>query len=231
MTQTTQNLNLVRDYYTSQRSVGEETTNIYGIWENGGAFNDSITPSTYIPEYRSHMVDKLLALTCEGGSIFSLGCGNAAVEGALAVRDRTVRGIDVNEEAVELARQKGVDAFTADYFALRPEDVRDTDAIYADGFLGHVFDTNDHVGPALGKLAQLDLKAGTHLLFSNDAPRDPEAHFSPHERVADFWFISKDYLQDALAAVGYVPVESYYFSYNRPLSGPRNRTVCIARVP
>ncbi|MFI2611558.1 class I SAM-dependent methyltransferase [Kitasatospora sp. NPDC018619] len=231
MTQRAQNLELVRDYYTSQRSVGEETTSIYEIWENGGAFNDSITPSTYVPEYRSHMVHAILSLTRDGATVFSLGCGNAAVEGVLVGENRKVRAIDFNEEAVELARRKGVDAFAADYFTLDPQDVGDVDLVYADGFLGHLFDADDHLGPALGKLAGLGLKPGAHLVFSNDAPQDPAVGFAPHERVADFWFIAKDYLQERLVEHGFVPVESYYFPYDRPLSGPRNRTVCVVRVP
>ncbi|MEV7597692.1 class I SAM-dependent methyltransferase [Kitasatospora sp. NPDC089797] len=231
MTRTTQNLALVRDYYTSQRAVGEETTNIYEIWENGGAFNDSVTPSTYVPQYRSHMADKLLSLTRDGATVFSLGCGNAAVEGVLVGENRKVRAIDVNQEAVELARRKGVDAFTADYFTLSPEDVGDVDLVYADGFLGHLFDADEHLGRALGKLTGFGLGSGAHLVFSNDAPQDPTVDFAPHERVADFWFIAKDYLQERLVDHGFAPVESYYVSYDRPLSGPRNRTVCVVRVP
>ncbi|MEV5886553.1 class I SAM-dependent methyltransferase [Streptomyces sp. NPDC052020] len=231
MSRTKQNLDRVRDYYTTQRAVGQETASIYAIWESGGAFNDSVTPSTYVPEYRSHMVRRLMSLTGDGSSIFSLGCGNAAVEGVLAGLDRKVRGIDCNEEAVQLARKKGVDAFTADYFTLLPEDVADADAVYADGFLGHLFDPEEHIAPALDKLADLRLKSGTRLVFSNDAPPDPRVGFAPHERVEDFWFISKDYLQESLVSHGFTPVESYYFSYRRPLSGERNRTICIAHVP
>ncbi len=213
------------------RSVGDEQASIYAIWEKGEAFNDSITPSTYVPEYRSHMALKLLSLTADGSSIFSLGCGNAAVEGIVVNLNRVVRGIDFNEEAVELARQKGVDAFTADYYTLLPADVDGAEVIYADGFLGHLFDSRQEIVPALAKLAELGLKSGTLLVFSNDAPGDAQAAFAPHERVEDFWFLSKDYLTDRLSAMGYIPVESYYFPYVRPISGLRNRTICIVRVP
>ncbi|MGW3266247.1 class I SAM-dependent methyltransferase [Streptomyces sp. NPDC001056] len=231
ITEANQDLAQVRDYYTAQRSTGSEAESIYAIWERGGAFNDSVTPSTYVPEYRSHMALKLLSLTGDGASVFSLGCGNAAVEGVVVGLGRTVRGIDFNEEAVELARQKGVDAFTADYYTLRPADVADADIIYADGFLGHLFDAERETGPALDKLASLGLKSGAYLVFSNDAPQDQEAPYAPHQRVADFWYLSKDYLAERLAARGYRTVESYYFPYLRPVSGMRNRTICIARVP
>jgi 2-polyprenyl-3-methyl-5-hydroxy-6-metoxy-1,4-benzoquinol methylase len=174
---------------------------------------------------------KLLSLSANGDTIFSVGCGNGFVEGDLARLERTVRAIDCNEEAVELTRKKGVDAFTADYFALEPADLAGVDVVYGDGILGHLFDPDEGLRLVLLKLANLDLRPGAYLVFSNDAPRDPRQEFAPHERVADFWFLSRNYLQKTLSAFGFEPVEDYYFPYLRPLSGMRNRTICVARVP
>lgn len=231
MTQVKRDLSYVHDYYCSLRSVGNVDTSIYDIWENGGAFNDSITPSTYVPEYRSHIVLKLLSLTLDAANIFSLGCGNGFVEADLVQHNRTVRAIDCNEKAVALTRKKGVDAFTADFFALRPSDVVDTDAVYADGLIGHLFDAEGGINHALVKLVSLNLKPGAFLLLSNDSPRDPSVPYAPHERLKDFWFVSRGYLQDSLSSFGFETTESYYFPYLRPISGMRNRTICIARVP
>ncbi|MFG2863455.1 class I SAM-dependent methyltransferase [Streptomyces sioyaensis] len=231
MIQTKQDLGVVRDYYTAQRAVSRDEESIYAIWERGEAFNDSVTPSTYVPEYRSHMLLKLMSLTKDDAGVFSFGCGNGFVEGDLAGLGRTVRAIDFNEEAVELTRNKGVDAFRADYYELTATDLEGIDAVYADGFLGHLFDSQDELRPALGKLESFGLKSGTKLLFSNDAPFDPEAAFEPHHRVKDFWFLSKDYLQKSLESFGFSSVESYYFPYQRPVSGMRNRTICVVRVP
>lgn len=232
MIRTKQDLAQLREYYSAGRTVdGELESNIYAIWEQGRAFNDSVTPSTYVPEYRSHMALKLHSLTVAGSRILSLGCGNAFVEGDLVQLGRIVRGIDYNAEAVDLAQAKGVNAFVADYFALSPAEVADTDLVYADGFLGHVFDPVDQMDPALRQLATLELRPGAWLVFSNDAPHDPEAEFAPHERLANFWFVSRGHLRDKLEEHGYLPVESYYFPYLRPISGLRNRTICIGRVP
>ncbi|MGW7489019.1 class I SAM-dependent methyltransferase [Streptomyces sp. NPDC054786] len=231
MMQTKQDLGVVRDYYTAQRSVSQDEESIYAIWERGEAFNDSVTPSTYVPEYRSHMLLKLMSLTEDDASVFSLGCGNGFVEGDLANLGRAVRAIDFNEEAVELTRTKGVDAFRTDYYELTAADLAGTDAVYADGFLGHLFDAQDELRPALEKLASFGLKPGTRLVFSNDAPFDSAAAFEPHHRVKDFWFLSKDYLRESLEAFGFSSVESYYFPYQRPISGLRNRTICVVRVP
>ncbi|MGI5170972.1 hypothetical protein ACQEU3_42140 [Spirillospora sp. CA-253888] len=224
-----QNLHALREFYTTPRTGESET--IYTIWERGDAFNDSVTPSTYVPEYRSHILLKFLSLTEPGHRVFSLGCGNAAVEAALVSQGREVTAIDVLGEAVALARGKGVDATTTDFFALTPADLDGYTAVYADGFLGHLFDAEEEIGPTLRKLTELNLDRGTLLVFSNDAPPDPRARYAAHEHVADFWYLSKDYLAHRLAAAGFDPVESYYFPYVRPISGLRNRTICIARVP
>lgn len=231
MIQTKQDLDRVREYYTSRRSVGQGEESIYAIWEKGGAFHDSITPSTFVPEYRSHMVLKLLSLTHSGERVFSLGCGNAFVESDLAGLDRVVRAMDCNEEAVELARNKGVEAIAVDYFDLQPADIADADVIYADGFLGHLFEPEEEIGPALAKLKSLVPKPGSYLVFSNDAPQDRDAPYAPHERLPGFWFLSKDYLRESMEGSGFVSIENYYFPYMRPISGMRNRTICIARTP
>ncbi len=224
----TQNMKSLLDYYKTPRSDGET---IYAIWERGEAFNDSVTPSTYVPEYRSHILLKFLSLTEEGSRIFSFGCGNAAVEGALVEHGRRVGAIDVCPEAVELACKKGVEASANDFFAISPDDVSGFDAIYADGFLGHLFDSVEEVGPTLHKIKELDLRSGTVLLFSNDAPPDRSVPFTAHERVDNFWYLSKDYLAERLVGSGVEVLESYYFPYVRPISGLRNRTIVVARVP
>lgn len=230
MTQVGRDTNLIHQYYTSLRSTRQGNRSIYDIWEDGGAFNDSITPSTYVREYRSHIVLKILSITEDHDEVFSLGCGNGFVEADLASADRRVRAIDCNVEAVELTRKKGVDAFVADFFQMLPEEIAEADVLYADGLLGHLFDTGDEIRPALRKMESFNLKSGTRLVFSNDSPRDGR-DFAPHERVEGFWFLSRTYLQESLAAFGFEPVESYYFPYLRPVSGMRNRTICIAVVP
>jgi SAM-dependent methyltransferase len=231
VTTTEQNLDSVRDYYCTTRPVGGADLTIYEIWERGGAFNDSITPSAYVPEYRAHIAGKILGLAGDTETVFSIGCGNGFVEADLAAAGRPVRAMDYNAEAVELTRRKGVEAFTADFFELTTDDLRGARLLYADGLLGHLFDPVHEVGPALAKLAALTPRPGTRLVLSNDAPADPTAPFAPHQHVDGFWFVAKDYLAERLAAFGFETTESYYFPYHRPLSGSRNRTICVAVVP
>jgi SAM-dependent methyltransferase len=169
-----QALDFVRDYYCQRRMVDGAPMSIYQIWERGGAYNDSVTPSIYSPEYRSHIVLKLLSLTNEGGTIFSMGCGNGFVEADVAHCNRSVRAMDYNEEAVRLTAAKGVEAFQADYFELPPSSLSDVDLVYADGFLGHLFQAGSGLAAFADKLRILAPRSGAWVVFSNDAPRDPE---------------------------------------------------------
>lgn len=225
-----QDLGRVYDYYCRPRRVGERTMSVYDIWEEGGALDDSITPSTYCQEYRSHVVMKMLSLTQEGDRIFSIGCGNAFVEADLARLGRPVQAIDCNEDAVRLASAKGVDAFTADFYALPPGCLESFAVIYADGLLGHLYRSDAGLKPFFTKLASLRPRPGTWVVFSNDGPRDRTAMVAPHERVEDFWFLSRSYLAGVLEAHGFANRESYSFPYVRPLSGMRERTICVARM-
>lgn len=230
MQQTPQNLDRVHSYYCSPRSVDGQMLTIYDIWEQGGAFDDSITPSTYSPEYRSHLAMKIRSLSGPGASVFSIGCGNAFVEYDLLCAGLRVHAIDCNAEAVDLAARKGIESRAVDYFELEPGALADIDVVYADGFLGHVFETGRGLDRFFEQLAILRPKPGAWLVFSNDAPRRRTAMFAAHEKVEDFWFISKTYLAGALETYGYANREAYYFPYLRPLSGMRDRTICVARV-
>lgn len=225
-----QDLEKVRHYYSAQRSVDDRSMSIYQIWEEGGAFNDSITPSGYSPEYRSHVALKMLSLTPEDGTIFSLGCGNAFVEHEVARCARRVRAIDCNAEAVLIAAGKGLDAFEADFFALDRAELLDADLVYADGLLGHLFDPESRLDEFIDKLRDFRLRPGTWLVISNDAPKDPEADFLRHDHLDNFWYLSKDYLSMQLARAGFERVESYHFPYLRPISGLRNRSICVSRL-
>lgn len=223
-------LERVRGYYCSPRDADDADRSIYEIWEAGDAFKDSVTPSTYVPEYRRHIVDKIVALTEPHASVLSLGCGNGVVEQDLVGAERDVTAVDCNDEAVALTRDKGVSAFTADYYDLQRSDVATRDVLYADGLLGHLFDPQLALGPALQHLAGLGLRSGAWLVLSNDAPPDRSVEFASHPSVEGFTYISKEFLREALAAAGFEPVEDYYYSYVRPLSGERRRTICTARA-
>lgn len=224
-----QDLNLVRDYYSKSREVGDTAKTIYQIWEEGEAFGDSITPSTYCHEYQSHVTQKILGISGLDKPIFSIGCGNAAIEGRLVQHGRKVRAVDCNEEAVALAQKKGVDA-SVDDFMTQSTTLADTSLIYADGLVGHLFDEERGLSHFFEKLRDLGVERGTYIFISNDGPYDKSLQFEKHKSVNGFWFVSLDYLARSLEQAGFTMLERYTFPYQRPNSGLRNRTMCLAQV-
>ena len=201
----------------------------YEIWERGEACGDSVTPSTYCPEYRTHMILKILSLARTDDRVFSIGCGNAFVEAGLLARGLHVQAIDCNQEAVDLAAAKGVDAFTAFYGDLPEGHFAEFGTIYADGLLGHLYRAERGLDEFFEKLRALKPPPGSWLVLSNDAPKNGAA-VTPHGAVNDFWLFSPDYLRETVSSFGYSVAECYAFPYERPVSGLRNRTICIARV-
>jgi len=220
--------NALHDFYC--RPLADTALNRYEIWERGGAVGDSVTPSIYCPEYRMHMVLKILSLPKPHERVFSIGCGNAFVESDLQARGLRVQAIDCNDEAVVLAASKGVEAFTADYHSLPPGHLADFGVVYADGLIGHLYHPETGLTAFFETLHALKPAPGTWLVLSNDAPADPALGAAPHGKVQGFWLFSPEYLRDTAQRFGYTVVEAYSFPYERPLSGLRNRTICIARA-
>jgi hypothetical protein len=229
-TLTKRDIESVNAFYSTKRAVAGGEKSLYEIWEEGGALNDSVTPSTYSEEYQSHVLLKLLSLTQAGDVVFSIGCGNGVIEGRLASLDRVVRAIDCNAEAVALSVTKGVDATQADFFDLQGGVLAGVDLVYGDGVLGHLFDADRGLDDFFVQLRDVGLASGARLLLSNDAPRVAGIDVTPHDRVRDFWFLSIDYLSRQLERFGLRVVERYYFPYFRPESGLRPRSICVAEA-
>lgn len=208
---------------------GEGEHSIFDIWEKGGARGDSVTPSTYSGPYRLWMTDLLRKLLAEGeaSALLSVGCGNAAVEAMLAAEGHRVLGVDALAEAVGLARAKGVEAVCAELLTWTPPPGPWT-VIYADGVLGHLYDPYDGVLPALRRLRSW-LAAGGALVISNDGPTT-DADVQPHPEVRGFAWLSRSYLHRQVEAAGFRDVASSHFSYERPLSGQRERVIVTARA-
>jgi hypothetical protein len=225
-----QNLSQVHEYYGTLRTVNGELETIYQIWERGEAFDDSVTPSTYCPYYRNHMLSKLRSLTSPGQTLLSLGCGNAVLEAYLVAEERSVIGVDCNAQAVSLARQKGLTAMEADFLAMESSTLDPIDLVYADGFVGHLFTLDGQLREVLAKIRSLPLRPMAKVLISNDAPLDAGLDSQPHNSLSDFWFLSHRMVAQNLANSGFIIDEAYTFPYLRPKSGMRNRTICIASL-
>jgi SAM-dependent methyltransferase len=213
---------------------GPDEPNIFQVWENGGSRDDSVTPSTYSQEYRNWMRGRLIAeLRSNGGGLLSLGCGNASVEAEVARSGFRVLALDAMEEAVTLARKKGVDAVCADIYQWEPDEP--WSVIYIDGVLGHLVHSDDGLTPILGRIQSwLAPRPGASsgrasLVASNDAPNDgTELQKAP--KVNGFYWISADYLRDQASKAGFDSADTDEFRYSRPISGERVRAVMTAYV-
>ena len=203
---------------------------LFEIWEDGGARGDSVTPSTYCPEYRSWMRDKLAAeLRRTGGPLLSIGCGNAAVEAELVHQGFSVLAVDALAEAVSSARRKGVDALCADIYQWEPE--RTWPVVYMDGVLGHLYDQHHGLHPALQRVRSLMAPApgGAALISSNDSTKNGRS-VEKAPGVDGFFWLSASYLRAQALQSGFSESWTEEYRYQRPLSGERVRAVMVAHV-
>jgi SAM-dependent methyltransferase len=213
---------------------GTDKPSIFEVWEGGGSRNDSVTPSTYSPEYRNWMCGRLIAeLERNGGGLLSLGCGNAAVEAQVAQKGFRVLALDALEDAVALASKKGLDAVCADIYQWEPDE--SWSVIYADGVLGHLHHEQDGVAPVLDRIRSWlaprgDSSSGSAtLVASNDAPNNG-ADFQKAPKVNGFYWLSAEYMRDQALKAGYDSADVEEFRYQRPISGERVRAIMTGRV-
>ncbi len=208
----------------------DEKSSIYDIWEQGGNHGDSVTPSTWCGDYRRMMVELILRYT--GGrkdvQVLSLGCGNAVVEAELMKNDVKVTGLDINPEAVRYSKMKGVHAIEMNFFEFTPEDRYDI--VYADGFFGHLYCSDNGVSNIYDCIVQKMLKPGGIIVVSNDAPRVTSDDVQEHPQVPNFSFFSPGYLADQAHRANLKSAEVNTFYYSRPVSGLCPRSVVVSKV-
>lgn len=216
----------LRQFYLSETG---DADSLFDVWERGEARGDSVTPSVFSLEYRQWMYDLLYGLLCENpGGLVSIGSGNAVIEAALVKAGQRVLAVDLFEEAVELARSKGVNAVVADVWHWSPPAERWT-VVYADGLLGHLYDPNASLLPVLEHVRTWLAPTGGTLVISNDRNTN-DAEVEPAPGIPGFYWLSEEFLRKQAAAAGFHEVSHATFTYDRPLSGPRQRVVLTARA-
>lgn len=216
----------LRRFYRPRR---DSEPNLYEIWERGQARGDSVTPSTYSAPYRKWIHDKLVnAIEDHGTSrLLSLGSGNAVVEKDILDDGYEVLAVDALDEAVALARSKGMTAQREDVTTWAPSAV--WPVIYADGLLGHLYTSAEGLSGLMARIRSW-LTDGTGrgtLIISNDSPQDGEP-VQAAPGVPGFHWLSGTYLRDEALASGFSDVTVEFFAYERPLSGERIRAVVTA---
>ncbi|GHE34708.1 class I SAM-dependent methyltransferase [Streptomyces capitiformicae] len=216
----------LRRFYLPDR---DSEPNLYEIWEQGQARGDSVTPSTYSAPYRKWIHDKLVTALEDHGTnrLLSLGSGNAVVEMDILNDGYEVLAVDALDEAVALARSKGLTAQREDVTAWAPSAV--WPVIYADGLLGHLYTSAVGLSGLMTRIRSW-LTDGTGrgtLIISNDSPRNGEP-VQAAPGVPGFYWLSGAYLRDEALASGFSEVTVESFAYERPLSGERIRAVVTA---
>lgn len=215
------------NYYSKPR---EEGVNIYEIWEEGKAYQDSITPSIYHSQYRSFIINKIKSLVDrnDNGRILSVGSGNAFVEKDLHFSGYSILASDPNPDAMKLAQQKGVPFVLADVNRWEPSE-KNLALIYCDGVMGHLYEPELGFQTLLSRLRQWLLPNSGQILISNDAAViDTPVH--PHPKVQGFYWFSPKYLCSELSKAGFNEVKSSIFVYARPLTGNKQRVIVQAKA-
>lgn len=219
-------LDQLRRFYLDPANHGES---LFQTWERGAARGDSVTPSTYSAGYRAWMSELLLGLLwTDPGGMISVGSGNAVIEAQVARAGYRVLAVDLLAEAVEIARRKGVEAVRADVRYWSPPPARWT-VVYADGLLGHLYEPAEGLLPVLDRVRSWLAPQEGVLVISNDRPRSV-ADVEPAPGVPGFHWLSEEYLRKQAAAAGFHEVSCTAFSYDRPLSGARERAVLTVRA-
>ncbi|MEO1377021.1 MAG: methyltransferase domain-containing protein [Cyanobacteria bacterium J06635_10] len=215
------------NYYSKQR---EEGVNIYEIWEEGKAYQDSITPSIYDSQYRSFITNKIKSLVNHdySGRILSIGSGNAFVERDLHQEGYSVLASDPNPDAMKLAQKKGIPFVLADVNHWEPQE-KNFALIYCDGVMGHLYQPESGFETLLNRLRQWLRPNSGQILISNDAAViDTPVH--PHPNVKGFYWFSPEYLCSELSKAGFDEVKSEIFVYPRPLTGNKERVIVQAKA-
>jgi SAM-dependent methyltransferase len=217
----------VREYYVRSEENGDQPS-IYHIWESGGGRGNVTTPATSSQSYRQSIVELLRTLLAGSRDprLLSIGCGNGMVEAAIAADGVRVLAVDAMESAIELAKAKGLDAVCADALSWTPPSEPWT-VVYADGSLGHLYDADTGLQQILRRFQSWIREDGL-VVVSNDPPWSGDAEVEKHPDL-DYWFLSESYMRGQIEECGFRDVTSTMFTFEKPLSGERERIVVTGR--
>ena len=164
----------LRAFYLSK----EYDEALFEVWERGEARGDSTTPSVCSPAYRTWMLDQLRTALAkaDGGSLLSLGAGNAFIERILVDEGYDVLAVDFLQSAVDVALRATVPAIREDIRTWDPGSR--WDVVYADGLLGHLYGGEGGCTEVLARMRSWLTSPGA-LIVSNDAPPSPTARRRP----------------------------------------------------
>jgi len=222
----TDQVRAVREYYLRDDD-GEPS--LYHVWERGAGRGNVTTPATSSQPYQEWITELLRGFLAESSDprLLSVGCGNGVIEAGIAAGGVRVLGVDAMEPAVELAKAKGLDVVCADVLSWTPP-AEPWTVLYADGSLGHLYDPGTGVRHVLERFKSWLPENGV-LVLSNDPPWTGDDDVQKHSDLA-YWFLSQSFMHREVEECGFRDVTSTAFSYEKPLTGARDRIVVTARV-
>lgn len=98
----------------------------------------NVYPCSASDKVRTLIVLKLIG---NGKKVLDLGCYDGTVGSLLQRNGNEVYGVDISEKPVQLAKQKGIEAYVADIEDGIPFPENSFDVVFAGELIEHVFDT------------------------------------------------------------------------------------------
>jgi 2-polyprenyl-3-methyl-5-hydroxy-6-metoxy-1,4-benzoquinol methylase len=200
----------------------------FELWEKGGSFGSSVTPSTFDKTYLNKITDLISQiLEVKNPKILSIGSGNAFIERELAERGCDVLATDVSEQALKLANEKGL---KTQYLNAREEFLlKDKfDMVILDGVIGHLVENERSVQVFLEKCKAI-LNENGIVFIAHDEPIN-NVPFQEHPEIPSFYWFSKEYLEDVFTESGYTSIKSKYIEYLRPGHNGRRRVIVWGKI-
>lgn len=213
--------------YNNNKTTPYYGRHIFDRWEKGEPQEDSTTASVCSVHYRQYILEIVKSVLNNDDVIISIGAGNGFTEKLLSESGFRIYCFDIDEYAVKLCKEKGLNACCADFFSLSSISFPSPSLIYMDGVLGHLFTNKKGLQPFFSHIRSIMNGESYFLLFSFDDIL--KAHCEPHIDVKGYFHLSSKLVHCFLKKNGFTKNCDYIFEYYRPISGMRKRRIILSR--
>lgn len=111
---------------------------------NSQEFNDARYGKVFSPEVSDHTrIEHYIKLVGKGKKILDVGCWDGTIAAILRDGGNSVKGVEISDKAIELAKAKGLEVFKADLTGNWAKGINEKfDLVMAGEIIEHVFDTD-----------------------------------------------------------------------------------------